>query len=218
MLFKTLQITLLSAFAIASPIASNNLILGRATQAETIVGGISSASTDCSTAPFPTECATLAQAAKGMAIAFGAAEFTAAEMGAMIALMAFESVNFQYNINHSPGRPGQGTKNMQMAKYNLQYAQSIPALKDPLAKITTATTIDGLSDDQLNAIRALVLVDEYTWGSTPWFLKTFCADARTALRSGTVDGWQAYMKCVGVDPADPERLAYWTKAKASMAF
>ncbi|KAF7914324.1 uncharacterized protein EAF01_000730 [Botrytis porri] len=218
MLFKTIQITLFSTFAIASPIASNNLILGRATQAETIVGGIANALTDCSTAPFPAECATLAQAAKGIAIACGNAEFTAGEIGAMIALISYESVNFQYNINHSPGRPGQGTKNMQMAKYNLQYAQSIPALKDPLAKITTATTIDGLSDDKLNEIRALVLVDEYTWGSAPWFLKTFCADARPALKTGTIEGWQAYMKCVGVDPAVPERLTYWTKAKTSMAF
>lgn len=218
MLFKAIQLTLFSAFAVASPIASNSLMLGRATGAETIVGGISSALTDCSTAPFPAECATLAQAAKGIAIACGSGEFTAGEIGAMIALMSFESVNFQYNINHTPGRPGQGTKNMQMAKYNLQYAQSIPALKEPLAKITTATTVDGLSDDKLNDIRALVLVDEYTWGSTPWFLKTFCDDARKSLRTGTVEGWQAYMTCVGVDPTDPARLAYWTKAKASMGF
>ncbi|KAK6596852.1 hypothetical protein H4I96_09504 [Botrytis cinerea] len=202
MLFRAIQLTLFSAFAVASPIASNSLILGRATGAETIVGGISSALTDCSTAPFPAECATLAQAAKGIAIACGSGEFTAGEIGAMIALMSFES----------------GTKNMQMAKYNLQYAQSIPALKEPLAKITTATTVDGLSDDKLNDIRALVLVDEYTWGSTPWFLKTFCDDARKSLRTGTVQGWQAYMTCVGVDPTDPARLAYWTKAKASMGF
>lgn len=105
---------------------------------------------------------------------------------------------------------------MQMPNYNLMYAQSIPALKAPLAAITTATTTAGLSDDVLNKIRDLVTVDEYTWGSAGWFLKTQCASVRPALAAGTDAGWQAYMACVGVSGDD--RTAYWTRAKKVMGF
>ncbi|KAF7876955.1 uncharacterized protein EAF02_008175 [Botrytis sinoallii] len=164
MLFKTIQITLFSSLAIASPITSNNLILGRATQPKTIVGGISGALTDCSTAPFPAECATLTQAAKGITIAFGNKEFTAAEM---------------------PRSSGQGTKNMQMAKIIFQYdAQSIPIppIKNPPRKDPPQLPPSmACRTTRLNEIRALVLV-------------------LTTLKTGTVEGWQAYMKCVGVDP------------------
>jgi hypothetical protein len=137
------------------------------------------------------------------------------EISAILATIAYESDDFKYNINHfpAPGRPGQGTRNMQEAPFNLMYAQSIPALKAPLAAITTATSITGLSDDTLNAIRALVLPDEYAWGSGPWFYSTQCSSTvKTTLQAGGTAGFNAYLSCVGVTDSDGTRTAKWTAA------
>ena len=104
---------------------------------------------------------------------------------------------------------------MQMPNYNLLYAKSIPALATPLAVITTATSTDGLSDDQLNAIRALVLPDQYAWGSAAWFLTTQCASARPALQAGGQAGYEAYLSCVGTSTTS-DRLAKWTLANNAL--
>ncbi|KAF7859744.1 hypothetical protein EAF04_008823 [Stromatinia cepivora] len=217
MLFRTIQITLFSTLSYAAPTASNNIIFGRGTTAIALINGIApGALSSCAAAPFPAECATADQAAIGIAKAVGGQQFFAGEIGAMTAIMAYETANFQYNINHYPGNPGQGTRNMQHANYNLQYAQSIDALKGPLAKITTATTIDSLSNDTLNAVMALVTPDEYTWGSAPWYLKTICdASVRAGLAAGSDDGWRAYLKCIDTDDI-PERMAFWNRAKKTL--
>lgn len=136
--------------------------------------------------------------------------FSLNEIAAVLALMAFESVDFKYKHNVYPGRPGQGTANMQMANFNLKYAQQIPAVRSKVANIKT---VDGLSPEKLNEILALVTPDEYNFGSGPWFLTTQCSkDVRVALRKNIDDGFKAYMGCVGVS-VTPERLAYLTRAK-----
>lgn len=104
---------------------------------------------------------------------------------------------------------------MQMANYNLLYAQSIPALSSSLAAITTASSTAGLSDDELNGIRALVLPDEYSWGSAAWFLTTQCASVRSELQAGGQGGYEAYLACVGTS-ATSDRLAYWTRANTAL--
>lgn len=139
------------------------------------------------------------------------------EMAGVLSVIAYESGQFKYNINHFPGNPGQGTRNMQMPNYNLEYAQSIPALSSQLSAITTANSISGLSNDQLNAIRALVLPDEYTWASGAWFLTTKCASIRSALQAGGQAGYEAYLGCIGATSQDEQaaRLAYWNSANAA---
>jgi hypothetical protein len=139
------------------------------------------------------------------------------EIAALLSLIAYETGDFKYNTNHypAPGRPGQGTRNMQMANYNLMYAQSIPALSTKLSAITTGTSTSGLSDDQLNAIRALVVPDEYSWGSAAWFLTTQCASTRAALQAGGQAGYASYLSCVGTS-ATSDRLAYWTRANTAL--
>lgn len=104
---------------------------------------------------------------------------------------------------------------MQMASYNLMYARSIPELQGKLNAITTATTTTGLSDDQLNAVRALVLTDEYAWASGAWFLTSQCGSVRSAIQAGGDAGFTAYMGCVGT-PVTSDRLAYWTRASAAL--
>ena len=124
--------------------------------------------------------------------------------------MAFESGDFKYNVNVFPGRPGQGTRNMQSATFNEQYALSIPALS---AKVAAAK---GTSN--LNAIRDLLTAnDDYDFGSAAWFLKTVCKpDVIKSLASGSLDGWKAYVKdCVGTDP-EP-RQAYHERAMKALS-
>ncbi|KAG5968137.1 hypothetical protein E4U58_001996 [Claviceps cyperi] len=129
---------------------------------------------------------------------------------ALLALMAFESVDFRYKHNVFPGRPGQGTVNMQSAGFNLLYAKSIPELK-PL--VATIRSVDGLKNETLNAILGLVTPDEYNFGSAPWFLVKQCGgDVFKALQRNLEDGFGAYMKCVGVEVSE-ERRVYLERAK-----
>lgn len=102
-----------------------------------------------------------------------------------------------------------------MGNYNFLYAKSISALSSKLSAITTASSADGLSDDQMNAILALVTPDEYTWGSAAWFLTSQCASARPAIQAGGQAGFQAYMSCVGTS-ATSDRLAYWNRANSAL--
>lgn len=132
------------------------------------------------------------------------------EMAAVLSLMAFESADFKYKHNVYPGRPGQGTANMQMPNFNLKYAQSIPPVA---AKVAGIPSVDGLSAERLNQILSYVTPDQYNFGSGAWFLVTQCpSSVRDALKANVDDGFKAYMGCVGVD-AGPERTAYLTRAK-----
>ncbi|KAJ6783829.1 hypothetical protein PWT90_09289 [Aphanocladium album] len=132
------------------------------------------------------------------------------EMAAVLSLMAFESVDFRYKHNVYPGRPGQGTANMQMANYNLLYAKSLDGVRDKVADISS---VDGLSPDKLNYILSLVTPDEHNFGSGPWFLTTQCdKSVRDALKANVDSGFATYMACVGVSVTD-ERRAYLTRAK-----
>jgi hypothetical protein len=222
MLNKITKIILLSGLATAAslPASTFSHLSNRAAGASAAsqLLQIAPTSNTCTGAPFPSECATADQAAPYLISAMSQYSITSPpEMAALLSLIAYETGDFKYNENHypAPGRPGQGTRNMQMANYNLLYAQSIPALSTQLAAITTASSTSGLNDDQLNAIRALVLPDEYAWGSAAWFLTTQCASARPALQAGGQTGYETYLSCVGTT-ATSDRLAYWTAANTAL--
>lgn len=196
--------------------AVSSLVLGLATlaaaqlPAAAIVKQIAPNAENCADT---TECRTAEQAAPFIAQAmYDYGVYTTPEMAAIIALMAFESVDFKYKHNVSPGRPGQGTANMQMANFNLKYAQSIDSLKSQVSQFTTT---DGLSTDDLNHILSLVQPDEFNFGSGPWFYSTQCdPSVKQALWQNVDTGFQQYMACVGVTVTD-DRLAYFTRAKAA---
>lgn len=168
---------------------------------------------DSKTCADTTECRT-ADAA-GPLLADACAKYgldSAGQIAAVLALTALESVQYKYKHNVSPGRPGQGTSNMQMYSFNLEYAMSIPELKDQASQYSA----DETSPDKQNALLALVQDDKYNFGSGPWFLSTKCPDAKDALSAGKdLDaGFQTYMTCVGVT-IDSERQAFWDRAKAA---
>ncbi|UNI21470.1 hypothetical protein JDV02_007458 [Purpureocillium takamizusanense] len=170
------------------------------------------------------DCRTPAQAAPFVAQSFSAYGLTCpAEQAAVLAVMALESGEFHYkhNMFPPPGRPGQGTANMQSPLFNLRYAKSIPAVAPHVANVTEDMVTgggNGLPAAELNRILALVTVDEYNFGSGAWFMSSQCAKAvRNVLRRTPDQGWLQYnAQCVGVPGDDPDRLAYWTRAKAAM--
>ncbi|OAA32313.1 hypothetical protein AAL_01645 [Moelleriella libera RCEF 2490] len=158
------------------------------------------------------ECRTAAQAAPFIADSMTTwALGSVNQMAAVVSLMAFESADFRYKRNKWPGRPGQGTANMQMARYNLLYARAIDALRPQVANMTT---VDGQGDDKLNWLVSLVSQpDEYNFGSGAWFLATQCPqDVRDELARDADRGFARYMGCVGVSVTD-DRKAYFERAK-----
>ncbi|KAJ1877994.1 hypothetical protein LPJ57_003655 [Coemansia sp. RSA 486] len=125
-------------------------------------------SDSCSSASFPDECATNKQALPAINAALAKYGVTKrSEVVAVISLMAFESSNWLYNTNHWPGRAGQGTRNMQMANFNQEYATT---LHPEQAAAVLASSADPTSDDTVNALRALVLNDNDSFGSGFWYL------------------------------------------------
>jgi len=129
------------------------------------------------------------------------------EMAAILSLVAFESVDFKFDTNQG-GTPGQGTRNMQMAPFNLQYAQFLSASNTTLAAQLAAT-----STSDLNGIRALVLPDEFSFASGAWFYDKICTPAvKTAVQTQGHAGYSTYLtECVGTTMTDP-RMAYWVRA------
>ncbi|KAI9858545.1 MAG: hypothetical protein M1824_004281 [Vezdaea acicularis] len=206
-LYNLLPILLALPGALASPVSTRAAGI---TTAQLLA--IAPTSGTCAGAPFPAECSTADHAVpfiNGALITYGIT--SPYEQAAIISTMAFESGDFKYNRNHypAPGRPGQGTRNMQMSTYNLAYAKSIPALAGPLAQVAAT---------DLNGVLALVMADQYSFGSAAWFLTSQCgAGVRQGLQSGTQAGWQTYVSsCIGTTVTS-DRMAYWTRAVQALA-
>ncbi|KAK3695234.1 hypothetical protein B0T22DRAFT_372541 [Podospora appendiculata] len=155
----------------------------------------------CDGAAFPTECRTASQASGYLIKSL--ANLTVGEIAAMLALIGLESDDMKFKHNVTPGTPGQGTSNMMSPSFVNEYAISIFG----------ASAVAGKSPDE---VLALVTPDGYNFGSAPWFYQTKCsASVHDALKSGNDAGWAAYMGCIGVDPNDAHRLAYWSRAKTA---
>lgn len=127
--------------------------------------------------------------------------------------MLYESGSFKYNINHYPGVPGQGTRNMQSPAFNLKYAQWLAA----------NMTDSGISMQQVQKaeqegpVQVLALVNGGRWSfaSAAWFLVTQCNEEIShGLAASTKEGWEAYLtECVGTTVTE-DRTAIWKKAIA----
>ncbi|KAL2687868.1 hypothetical protein Neosp_005437 [[Neocosmospora] mangrovei] len=172
-----------------------NLSLAGPLYAAPIIEHLAPKSVKCD--PKNDECRTAKQAAPFITQGFyDHGIYDVKEMAAVLSLMAFESGDFQYKRNAFPGRPGQGTANMQMAKFNLLYAQSIPELKEKWGKVKT---VDGASNSTLSDLLDDVTQDKYNFASGPWFLTTQCEPSvRTSLQKDIDAGFKEYMDCVGV--------------------
>ncbi|OQO06220.1 hypothetical protein B0A48_08808 [Cryoendolithus antarcticus] len=192
---------LLATSALAQPASSQQL-----TAANIIAIAPSTAS--CAGSVAPSERRTAAQAAPWLTYSFSNFGHSAfSTQAALLSLILYETANFTYSINHSPGVPGQGTRNMQSPAFNLLYAkwlsESCTNCRLSAAQVANAegTGVEALLD--------LVNGDEFGFGSAAWFLATQCtADVSAALATGSVEGWQVYMGCVGAE-AGGERQKIW---------
>ena len=161
----------------------------------------------CDGAQYPKECATAAQAAP--AIINGFVQYnitTCGEQAALLSIMLFESGDFKFNVNHFPGVPGQGTRNMQSPAFNAKYAaylHSTGKIKD--------SDYEAAKDPV--AVLNLLEPDEFSFASAAWFLDTQCsADTRTQLSAGTQEGYESYLtNCVGTT-ATQDRITGWQAA------
>ncbi|KAE8449203.1 hypothetical protein EG329_008370 [Mollisiaceae sp. DMI_Dod_QoI] len=221
MLSKILILAFLAGMSVSTPTPAPVFAQISARDGSSAAGQllqIAPTSGTCAGAPVAAECETNVQAAPYLISAMSEYNITTApEIAAVLSVIAYESGEFKYNINHFPGTPGQGTRNMQIADFNLLYAKSIPALASQISTMTTASTTSGLSNDQLNAIRALVLPDQYSWASGAWYLATQCASVRPALQAGGQASYQLYLNCIGATDSSElsARLAYWTRANTA---
>ncbi|KAJ3828158.1 hypothetical protein F5880DRAFT_1007839 [Lentinula raphanica] len=188
---------------------------------------------------FLDECRTAAQALPFVNKGFADYNITTlGEKAALLSLMSFESGGFQFNINHSPGNPGQGTRNLMEFPSVYEYALSTPylftqtlALIPNLKHNKTASYISlsslpsKLSNKTKNAIRAVVLGDGLSFGSAMWFY-TQSGATRVGqpgpgclqmpgmvegLQAQTETGWENYItNCVGTTVTD-ERKQSWLR-------
>ena len=191
------------------PAALALLVTSVASLNESQLVSIAPKSSSCSSAPFPKECRTAAQAVGPISASFVTYNVTTpAEQAAILSTMAFESGEFQYQINHYPGTPGQGTRNMQSPKYNLMYAQSIPALAPYLKEIQTSNVTAVLD--------LLIQYTNYDFGSAAWFLTSQCSESvRSELQSGSTAGFSAYIGCIGTTETS-DRDAYHQRAMTAL--
>lgn len=154
-LLLTTALALLITTALALPTVDNSPV---STLNVSQLVSIAPKSSSCANAPFPSECRTAAQAVGPISASFITYGVTTpGEQAAILSTMAFESDDFQYQINHFPGTPGQGTRNMQSPAYNLKYAQSIPALAPYLKEVQTS--------DVVAVIDLLIKYTNYDFGS-----------------------------------------------------
>ncbi|KAJ3866090.1 hypothetical protein EV359DRAFT_72010 [Lentinula novae-zelandiae] len=151
---------------------------------------------------FLDECRTAAQALPFVNKGFADYNITTVgEKAALLSLMSFESGGFQFNINHFPGNPGQGTRNL----------MEFPSV--------------NLPDETKNIIRAVVLGDGLSFASAMWFYTQSRATQLgqpgqgclklpgmvQGLQAQTQAGWENYItNCVGTTVTDERRKSYLT--------
>lgn len=195
---------------IATPVSPCNI----APLTTTDITAIAPESATCTGAPYPAECATATDAAPWINLAFRVFGIHAfGTQAALLSLMLYETGSFKYKINHYPGVPGQGTRNMQSPTFNLKYAQWLAA----------NMTDSGISSQQVaeaateGPVQVLALVNGERWGfaSAAWFLATQCdEEVNQGLATLTEEGWNTYLTdCVGTTVTD-DRTAIWKRASA----
>ncbi|KAI9662145.1 MAG: atp4 subunit B of the stator stalk of mitochondrial F1F0 ATP synthase [Alyxoria varia] len=161
---------------------------------------IAPSSGSCSLSQYPQECRTATQA-----LPFIQSSFTKynimhpAEQAAVVATTAYESRDFKNNVDHYPGAPGKGARNMQEGRYNLEYARHLELYE---------------GEDEEEAARLVEGRDDASFGAAAWFLSTVCVeDVRKGLRKRGEEGWVTYVeRCLGADVSD-ERREYWRRAR-----
>ncbi|KAJ1852605.1 hypothetical protein GGH12_002999 [Coemansia sp. RSA 1822] len=171
-------------------------------------------SNGCASVADQSECAINDNAAK--AITNAMAKYNVKQRGevvALISLMAYESASWEYNTNHFPGRPGQGTRAMLMYNFIHTYAQAL--YPDKVA----ASSANSESTNVLNGVRALVLNNNDSFGAAFWYLTTVAKEYHgntNKLRSGNIDDFKAYIEGGVHTTWDDQRAQIWKSVDAAL--
>ncbi|KAG8995787.1 hypothetical protein FRB95_013388 [Tulasnella sp. JGI-2019a] len=207
-------------FLAAASLSTASPVCSRSTQTfnltTPVLLTISPSTSSCTSAPFPAECATASTAAPFLSSSFQRYGITTpGETAALLSLILFESGDLQYNRNHFPGVPGQGTRNMQSPTFNALYADSLVT-----AGRLTSSDVQTAKAAGVGPVLDLLLKEgneDLDFGSAAWFLSSQCsADVRSGLKSGSEAGWEAYLtECVGTTVTD-DRKTGWTNAIAAL--
>ncbi|KAJ2450970.1 hypothetical protein EV183_003930 [Coemansia sp. RSA 2336] len=168
----------------------------------------------CASAAEQAECATNEVAAAAITNAINKYDVKRrGEVVALIALMAYESADWEYNINHFPGRAGQGTRAMLMYNFISTYAQSLYPSK------ITATEASSQSTEAMNSVRELVLNNDDSFAAAFWYLTTVAKDYHgdeSRLRSGNIDDFKAYIENGVHTTWDEQRGSIWKAVDAAL--
>jgi hypothetical protein len=106
-LFASL-VSLIAVNSVTATTFSTNTKIDALTEQQVLA--IAPNSADCTKASFPDECTNATVATEQLNKAFKAYKvWSLGPKAALASLIAFESGDFVYNINHFPGRPGQGS-------------------------------------------------------------------------------------------------------------
>ncbi|KAJ2038323.1 hypothetical protein GGI03_005152 [Coemansia sp. RSA 2337] len=174
---------------------------------------VRAASDSCASVGTPAECVTNDKALAAINSALVKYGITKrGEAVAVIALMAYESGNWQYNTNHFPGRPGQGTRAMLMFNFVESYAKALHP--EEAAKALAG----GITDESMNSVRALVLNDNDSFGSGFWYLVTNAAAYHNTgkLRDGNLEDFKDYV-LTGVGAGwDSDRQTIWETVNSAI--
>ncbi|KAJ1803404.1 hypothetical protein LPJ56_005896 [Coemansia sp. RSA 2599] len=168
----------------------------------------------CVSVSTPSECAPNARAVTAINHAISKYGVTSTgEIVALISLMAYESADWQYNVNHYPGRPGQGTKAMLMYDFIEKYAQQVHQ-----TEATRVLISGGGSDSAKNSVRELVLNDDDSFGAAFWYLVTQAPGYHNnpaKLRAGNADDFKEYVVS-GVNAGwDDKRMSIWSQVNGA---
>ncbi|KAL0956903.1 hypothetical protein HGRIS_003008 [Hohenbuehelia grisea] len=172
------------------------------------------------------ECRTAEQASPFVNEGFSTYNITTkGEKAAILSLMLFESGNFKFDINHFPGEPGQGTRNLMKFPGVYQYAVDTPETSAQALALVPDLNDPNNSNSTKNEVRALVLPDKLSFASGMWFYKasgpekTGCTGDQAivdGLQGETVEGWTAYIeRCISTT-VTPDRKEVWEKTLAAL--
>ncbi|KAF2750761.1 hypothetical protein M011DRAFT_523723 [Sporormia fimetaria CBS 119925] len=177
------------------------------------------------------ECRTNKQAAAPIAASFEKYNIASCgEQAALVSLMLFESDSFKSNKNHFPGRLGQGTRNMQMYDYNVEYARHLygedsnwgPVVENIVrwVKEDEEGKPEGYESKHRHTMLELVWGDSTSFASAAWYYNGKCDEAvKTALKAADDDDESAYeaylVKCIETEVTE-ERMKGWKKAVEAM--
>ncbi|KAJ2642472.1 hypothetical protein GGF44_001651 [Coemansia sp. RSA 1694] len=166
------------------------------------------------------ECATNKQAVIG--IDAGIKKFKVTRRGeivASIAWMLFESGGWKFNINHTPGTIGQGTRCMMMWEFISEYAESI--FPEEYKKLLGSETAEKATDKVKTSVINLVLTNNISFSAAFWFLVNKAPtyyNNEAKLRDGNLEDFKEYVTKGIVTTWTAEREKIWNDVNKAIVF